>query len=71
MKKESKLEQSILEINGLVKFQEIRLKALKKDKASKKIMNTDAIAVKEGIIRGLKMALVLCNCNSGEIKPMK
>jgi len=71
MKKETKLEQSILEINCLVETQEKRLETLKKEKREKKVMDKNAIAVKEGIIRGLKMALVLCNSNSGKIKPMK
>jgi hypothetical protein len=71
MKKETKLEQTILEINSLVEMQEKRLVTLKKDKRGKKVMDKDAIAVKDGIIRGLKMALVLCNSNSGKILPMK
>jgi hypothetical protein len=71
MKKQSKLEQSILEINCLVEIQEKRMKELKKEKREKKVMNKKDIAVKDGIIRGLKMALVLCNCNAGIIKPMK
>jgi len=71
MKKQTKLEQSILEINCLVEMQEKRMKELKKEKRGKKVMEKDAIAVKDGIIRGLKMALVLCRCNADIIKPMK
>ena len=71
MKKQSKLEQSISEINCLVDINEKRLKQLKKEKREKKVMDKESIAVKDGIIRGLKMALVLCNCNAGIIKPMK
>jgi hypothetical protein len=71
MKKETKLEQTILDISSLVEQEEKRLNTLKKDKREKKVMDKDAIAVKNGIIRGLKMALVLCNCHAGTIKPMK